>query len=88
MRPGRPPLPVPVNINVTAAATQSNPSPISMTSGNAATATFTLGTGSITIDAPTGGTQYNGTTLQIQQSRINRGRGDRGWPLTTLPKTR
>ena len=58
---------VPVNINVTAAATQATVTD-SMTSGDAATATFALGTGSITIDAPTGGSQYNGTTLQIQQS--------------------
>ena len=60
---------VPVNIDVTAAATQASVTD-SLTTGSVAKATFNFGSGdgSITIDAPTGGTQYNGTTLQIVQS--------------------
>jgi len=58
---------IPVNINVTTAATQASVTN-SFTSGAVAKATFTFANGSITIDAPTGGAQYNNTTLQIKQS--------------------
>jgi flagellin len=58
---------VSVSVKVTAAATQATITD-SLTSGTQASATFALGTGSITIKAPTGGTEYNGTSLQIQRS--------------------